>query len=218
MLSLLRLERKQKNSSNPFRIRIFLFLSYSFGIETINTFIHSVVPSKTIPDSRPKWAKCIPVFRPKRRQNHTRWGGTYLCGYKGVPPPPPPSGPTKSGVLPFPSFSCKILSISKSAFISFASVDWVGSRFLVLQPREVGCLLFFVMWRFNSSTTVVHCRIFVHQGYFKKVFITISDSRKTTASSFEGLNWITAFIKSNRQVYWNQDDMFAHVSGMSFNL
>ena len=27
--------------SNPFRIRIFHFLSYSFGIETINTFIHS---------------------------------------------------------------------------------------------------------------------------------------------------------------------------------
>ena len=39
MLSLLRLERKQKNSSNPFRIRIFLFLSYPFGTETINTFI-----------------------------------------------------------------------------------------------------------------------------------------------------------------------------------
>ena len=35
------LERKETNSSNPFRIRIFLFLSYSFGIETINTFIHS---------------------------------------------------------------------------------------------------------------------------------------------------------------------------------
>ena len=41
MLSLLRLERKQNISSNPFRIRIFLFLSYSFGIKTINTFIHS---------------------------------------------------------------------------------------------------------------------------------------------------------------------------------
>ena len=39
MLSLLRLERKQKNHSNPFRILTFLFLSYSFGIETINTFI-----------------------------------------------------------------------------------------------------------------------------------------------------------------------------------
>ena len=36
------LERKQKDSSNPFRIRIFLFLSYSFGIETIKyAFIHS---------------------------------------------------------------------------------------------------------------------------------------------------------------------------------
>ena len=28
-------------SENPPRIRIFLFLSYSFGIETIDTFIHS---------------------------------------------------------------------------------------------------------------------------------------------------------------------------------
>ena len=72
MLPLLRLERKQKNYSNPFRIRIFLFLSYSFGTETINTFIHSVVPAKTIPNSRPKWV------------------GTYLYGlYKGVPPPDP---------------------------------------------------------------------------------------------------------------------------------
>ena len=34
-----------------------------------------VVPSKT-----------IPVFRPKRRKNHTLWGGTYLYdSYKGVP-------------------------------------------------------------------------------------------------------------------------------------
>ena len=89
MLSLLRLERKpKKKTSNPFRIRIFLFLSHSFGIETINTFIRSVVPSKTIPDSRPKWAKCILVFRPKRLKNPTRWSGTYLYSlYKGVPPP-----------------------------------------------------------------------------------------------------------------------------------
>ena len=40
MLALLSLERKQNYSSNPIRIRKFLFLSYSFGIETINTFIH----------------------------------------------------------------------------------------------------------------------------------------------------------------------------------
>ena len=94
MLVLLKLERKQKkNSLNSFRFsnsHISLSLiSYSFGIETINTFIHSVVPSKTIPDSRPKWAKCILVFRPKRPKNPTRWGGKYLYSlYEGVPPPP----------------------------------------------------------------------------------------------------------------------------------
>ena len=64
MSSLLRLERKQKNSSKIFRIRIFLCRSYSFGTEMINMFIHPIVPSKAIPNSRPKWAKCIPVFRP----------------------------------------------------------------------------------------------------------------------------------------------------------
>ena len=46
---------RDSENEEPFRIRIFLFLSYSIGIETINTF-------QTIPDSRPKWAKCIPVF------------------------------------------------------------------------------------------------------------------------------------------------------------
>ena len=31
----------------------------------------------------------IPVFRPKRHQNHTLWGGTYLYVlYEAVPPPP----------------------------------------------------------------------------------------------------------------------------------
>ena len=59
MSSLLTSESKQKNYSNPFRIRIFLFLSFSFGIGTINTFIHSAVPSKTIPVFRPKRAKTL---------------------------------------------------------------------------------------------------------------------------------------------------------------
>ena len=67
--------------TKKFRIGIFLFLSYSFGIETINTFIPSVVPSKTIPDSRPKRAKCVPVVRPKRGKNPTRWGGTCYIAY-----------------------------------------------------------------------------------------------------------------------------------------
>ena len=85
----LTLERKQKKFlkfiSNS---HIFLFLSYSFEMETINFSYIPVVPSKTIPDSRLKWAKCIPVFRAKQRKNPTRWGGTCLFGlYKGAPPP-----------------------------------------------------------------------------------------------------------------------------------
>ena len=80
-------------SSNPFRIGTFLFLSYSFGIETMIHSYTPVVPPKTILDSRPKWAKCIPVSRLKLPKNPPRCGGTYLCSlYKGVPPPPPPRG------------------------------------------------------------------------------------------------------------------------------
>ena len=66
---------------------MFLFLSYSFGIETINTFL----PATAVP------LKTIPVFRPKGRKtpgkNPTRWGGTYLYGlYREVPPLPPARG------------------------------------------------------------------------------------------------------------------------------
>ena len=81
MLSLHSLQRKQKNYSKPFRIRTFLFLSLLIWncndqyVHTLRRFL------ETMPDSRPKWAKCIPVFRPKRRKNPTRWGGTYLYGY-----------------------------------------------------------------------------------------------------------------------------------------
>ena len=39
MSSFLTLKRKENNSSNAFRIRILLFHSYSFGIESITTFI-----------------------------------------------------------------------------------------------------------------------------------------------------------------------------------
>ena len=83
-----RLEGKQKISSNPFRILIFLFLSYSFGIRN-NKYLHTLRSSlENHTRSRPEWAKCQPVFRPKRPKNPTRWGGTYLRRLrKGVSPP-----------------------------------------------------------------------------------------------------------------------------------
>ena len=66
-----------KSTSNSY-----IFLSY------LRRSYNPVVPSKTRPNSWPKWAKCIPVFRPKgRAKNPTRWGDTYLYGlYKGFHP------------------------------------------------------------------------------------------------------------------------------------
>ena len=63
--------------------------SYVIHLEPIDNYVlyTTVAPSKTIPDSRPKWAKSLTVFRPKRRKNLTLWGGTYLNGlYNGVAP------------------------------------------------------------------------------------------------------------------------------------
>ena len=46
-------------------------------------------PSKTIPNSKPKWAKCIPVFRPKSAKTIS-FGLAHAfvaySGYKGITP------------------------------------------------------------------------------------------------------------------------------------
>ena len=99
MSSLLKLEKQQKR----FLKIHFEFSCFSFfltHLELKQKYVRTchlpatAVPLKTIPGSRPKWAKSIPVFRPKGRKtpgkNPTRWGGTYLYGlYREVPPPPP---------------------------------------------------------------------------------------------------------------------------------
>ena len=85
MLSLLRLERQQKDF---FGIRILLFLAYLSGIEMTNTFIHSRIAPKTIPDSRPKQAisklpqnsenKCRGLYFSKAYFEGLIFGGAYL--------------------------------------------------------------------------------------------------------------------------------------------
>ena len=66
--------------------------------------MHSVVPSKTIPDSRPKWAKSVPAFRPKRRKKPPaktlpdRAAHTYMACIREYPPGPQlfsPWGPSR---------------------------------------------------------------------------------------------------------------------------
>ena len=65
IMSLLRLERKQTNSSKPFRIRIFLFLSYSFGTETINTLTIQSRSSLRKPRFQTKPGKVFTHFQTK---------------------------------------------------------------------------------------------------------------------------------------------------------
>ena len=59
--------------------------------ECIILLLLYTVPLRTTPDFRQKWSKSMPIFRPKRLENHTLWGGTFLYSlYRGVPPPHPP--------------------------------------------------------------------------------------------------------------------------------
>ena len=66
MPPLLGLERQQKR---------FLKIHFEFAYFSFFLIRLELVSSKTIPDSRPK---SIPVFRPKRRKNHTLRSRTYV--------------------------------------------------------------------------------------------------------------------------------------------
>ena len=79
MLSLLRLARKQTNSSNPFRIRTFFFLSCSFETETIN--IRSYTPVGSLENHT--------RFQTKTAQKPYTDGAahTYVAYIREYPPP-----------------------------------------------------------------------------------------------------------------------------------
>ena len=53
-----------------------VLVSYSFGTNRQKCSYTTVAPSKTIPDSRPKWTKSITVFRPKQRKTIPNFGST----------------------------------------------------------------------------------------------------------------------------------------------
>ena len=83
MLSLLRLECKQKIIQMHFE---FAYFSFSYFIWSRNDeYVHTLRRSLEN-HTRFQTKLGLPGFRPKRRKNPTRWGGTYLCSlYKGVP-------------------------------------------------------------------------------------------------------------------------------------
>ena len=81
MSSLLKLEHQQKDFLksilNLHRL-VLRFLSYSFGVQMTNTFIHSQSSLVNHTRFQTKRAKSIPVFTPKQCKNDILWGGTYL--------------------------------------------------------------------------------------------------------------------------------------------
>ena len=77
-------------SQKAFPIRIFLFLSYLFGIEAISTFIHCRSSPENHTRFQTKMDKVYTRLQTGKAHTHTLWGGTYLYGlYKGVYPSPP---------------------------------------------------------------------------------------------------------------------------------
>ena len=113
MSSLLRLECKQKISSNAFRTRIFLhFRSYSSGIETTNTFIR--LRSSLENHTR---------FQTKKKQkgkNTNLCCGIYLYGlYREVSHPTPPPSQAKITIM-----------VQMCCFRLYSSIETASCRLL----------------------------------------------------------------------------------------
>ena len=88
MPSIPRSEQQQKRF---LKIHDYEYAFFSFFLIhlKLKRYIRSYTPSfpRKLSDSRPEWAKSIPVFRPKQRKTSTFWDSTYLWGlYEGVPP------------------------------------------------------------------------------------------------------------------------------------
>ena len=100
MLSLIRLECKQKNSSKAFRIRIFFFLSW--GIEKIKTFIQFRSSLKNHTRFQTKMGKLYTRFQPKTAQKPYPMGRhipIQLKYKRGVPRLPPAHTQSRSWTL-----------------------------------------------------------------------------------------------------------------------
>ena len=132
MLSLhpLRLERQQKRFLKiNFEFPYSSFFFYSEG-NWNDKYLHTpalVVSSKIIPNSRPKWAKSIPVFRPKPGKNSTFCGCTYLQGLcKGVTPPPPaPTWTLRKSGNKTRNFLASYLCAWNAILVAFFTHNWI---------------------------------------------------------------------------------------------
>ena len=158
MSLLLRLERKQKNSLKPFRNRIFFFLSSSFGIETINMFIHSRSSLENHTWFQTKISKIYTHFQTKKVQ-------------KPYPPPPPLPGCQAWGLggIPGNFWQGCAAHFSKSWRIFRPDVDRNYFRIELKKKGFLKCisnshltLSFWLIWNwYNKINTFTHYRSFL---------------------------------------------------------
>ena len=85
MSPLLKLDRKQNNASNVFPVLIFLFRSYSFGIETITVGSYALILLlKSIPIPVQNRQSVYPFSSQRGPKTISFGGGTYLYLPRGV--------------------------------------------------------------------------------------------------------------------------------------
>ena len=70
-----------RNYVKEFANSSFCFLFFNLELKRLIRACTAFFPSKTTPNSKPKLAKCIPVFRPKKRKNHILWVAHAYVAY-----------------------------------------------------------------------------------------------------------------------------------------
>ena len=145
MSSFIRLERKQTIPPIAFRICKFLLRSYSFGIETINTFIHPRSSIENHTRFQIKMGKVYSRFQTRKdKKNPTLLGGTYLYGLcRGVPLP-------RGGIHPADKLGLWVISSESQLY-----------RFLFLPECRKAFFLLYNKFCINNARLLVLLSLFL---------------------------------------------------------
>ena len=120
MSSLLRLQQQKKNFLKPIRIGIFLFLSYSFGTETINTFVHSRSSLENHTRFQTKMGKVYTRLQTKTAEKPFGAAHRYIGEY--------PPGPDNTNTLLACSPDVYHVCPRKSIFSGLEELVWRSSK------------------------------------------------------------------------------------------
>ena len=89
-----------------------------------------IIPSKTTPDSRPKWAKSIPVFRQKLHKHPTDGAAhTYMAYIREYPPPHPCQEYHKDVRTDAQIITCCMFVDNRVSYKT--CTNWTNSRILI---------------------------------------------------------------------------------------